>query len=161
MMVMKSIAERRNMIYTWLLIIMSHFWISLAVGMNDEFDYSQIYIYLSGIIVSGILGYWILYKVKAREPDIDLSQFHGHGFEYPVKSFFFLIACLGLTGFPITPAFIGEDLLYTHIHPDQFVLAFLISMSFVVDGLSIIRIFARVFMGPHIKTYHEVAYKSS
>jgi formate hydrogenlyase subunit 3/multisubunit Na+/H+ antiporter MnhD subunit len=66
-----------------------------------------------------------------------------------------------MTGFPISPAFIGEDLLYTHIHSDQVVLAFLVSLSFVVDGLSIIRIFARVFYGPHIKNYHEIAYRSS
>ena len=160
-MVMKSFAERRNIIYTWLLIVMSHFWIALSVGMNDDFDYKQIYIYLSGIVVCGALGFWILQRLKNKEPDIDLSQFHGHVYEYPTKSFIFLIACLGLTGFPITPAFIGEDLLYTHIHENQFILAFFISMCFVVDGLSIIRVYARVFMGPHIKTYHEVAYKSS
>jgi NADH:ubiquinone oxidoreductase subunit 5 (subunit L)/multisubunit Na+/H+ antiporter MnhA subunit len=161
MMVMKSFAERKSIIYTWLLIIMSHFWIALAIGMNADFDYDQIYIYLSGIVVSGALGYGILKRVKFKEPEIDLSQFHGHVYEYPAKAFLFLIACLGLTGFPITPTFIGEDLLYTHIHENQFVLAFFVSMCFVVDGLSIIRVFARVFMGPHIKTYHEVAYKSS
>jgi formate hydrogenlyase subunit 3/multisubunit Na+/H+ antiporter MnhD subunit len=70
-------------------------------------------------------------------------------------------ACLGVTGFPITPTFIGEDLLFSHIHSHQSVLAFFVSLSFIVDGLSIIRVFARVFLGPHIKTYHEVAYKSS
>jgi len=160
-MVMKSFSERKNILYTWILIIMSNFWISLALGFNDDFEFSQIYIYLSGIIVCGGLGYWILWRIRKIEPDIDLSRFHGHVYEYPNKFFLFLIACLGLTGFPITPTFIGEDLLFSHIHADQFVLAFFVSLSFVVDGLSIIRVFARVFMGPHIKTYHEVAYKSS
>jgi formate hydrogenlyase subunit 3/multisubunit Na+/H+ antiporter MnhD subunit len=82
-------------------------------------------------------------------------------YEYPGKAFFFLLACLGLTGFPITPTFIGEDLLFAHIHSHQIFLAALVALCFVVDGLSIIRVFARVFYGPHVKTYHEVAYKSS
>jgi formate hydrogenlyase subunit 3/multisubunit Na+/H+ antiporter MnhD subunit len=161
MLVLKSFSERRNMLYTWLLIVISHFWISMAVGYNEEFDFNQIYLYLSGVIVSGALGYFILVKMAKVEPGIDLSQFHGHVYEYPGTAFAFLMGCLGLTGFPISPTFVGEDLLYTHIHDTQVVLAFFISLSFVVDGLSIIRVFARVFLGPHIKTYHEVAYKSS
>jgi NADH-quinone oxidoreductase subunit L len=161
MMVLKSFSERKSILYTWQLIIMSHFWISMALGFNAEFEFSQIYIYLSGVVVSGSLGYWILLRIRKEEPDIDLSQFHGHVYEHRKMAFIFLIACLGLTGFPITPTFIGEDLLFSHIHEDQMVLAFFVSLSFVVDGLSIIRVFARVFLGPHIKTYHEVAYKSS
>ena len=160
-MVMKSFSERKNLLYTWLLIIMSHFWISLGLGFNENFEFSQIYIYLSGIVVCGALGFWILLQIRKVEPDIDLSRFHGHVYEYRMKAFIFLIACLGLTGFPITPTFIGEDLLFSHIHSHQYVLAFFVSLSFIVDGLSIIRVFARVFLGPHIKTYHEVAYKSS
>ncbi len=31
----------------------------------------------------------------------------------------FFLCCLGATGFPITPTFIGEDLIFTHIHEDQ------------------------------------------
>jgi formate hydrogenlyase subunit 3/multisubunit Na+/H+ antiporter MnhD subunit len=73
----------------------------------------------------------------------------------------FLIACLGLTGFPITPTFLGEDLIFSHIHSDQYLLASFTALSFVVDGLSIIRIFARVFLGPHSKSPTEMAYRSS
>jgi hypothetical protein len=63
-------------------------------------------------------------------------------------------------GFPITTAFIGEDLLYSHIREDQFFFAFCYSLSFIMSGISLLRIFARLFMGPHIKTYHEIAIKS-
>jgi len=40
-------------------------------------------------------------------------------------------------------------------------LAFFTSLSFVVDGLAIIRIYARVFLGPHSKSVYEMAYRSS
>lgn len=160
-MVLQSFAEKKSIIHTWLLIVMSHFWIAMAIGYNDIFDLSQIYLYLSGIFVSGLGGYFILRRMQQLEPDSDLSIFHGHVYEYPIKAFLFLLACLGLTGFPITPTFIGEDLLFSHMHQHQILLASFISLCFVIDGLSIIRVFARVFYGPHVKTYHEVAYRSS
>jgi NADH:ubiquinone oxidoreductase subunit 4 (subunit M) len=76
-------------------------------------------------------------------------------------AFVFLIVSLGLAGFPITPTFIGEDLIFSHIHDHQFLLAFFNSMGYIMGGISIIRIYARLFLGPHIKTYHETPYKSS
>ena len=36
-----------------------------------------------------------------------------------------------------------------------------ISLSFIIDGLSIIRIYARVFLGPHVKSQYDMAYRSS
>jgi formate hydrogenlyase subunit 3/multisubunit Na+/H+ antiporter MnhD subunit len=72
-----------------------------------------------------------------------------------------LVACLGVSGFPISPTFIGEDLIFTHIHTDQAMLATIISINFIVDGLSIMRIYARIFMGPHVKSIYEMAYRSS
>jgi formate hydrogenlyase subunit 3/multisubunit Na+/H+ antiporter MnhD subunit len=71
------------------------------------------------------------------------------------------MACLGVSGFPISPTFIGEDLIFTHIHADQVLLAFVISISFIVDGLALIRLYARLFMGPHAKSVYEMAYRSS
>jgi len=68
---------------------------------------------------------------------------------------------MGLMGFPITPTFIGEDLVFSHIHEDQIVLAFLCSVGFVFEGIAIVRIYGRVFLGPHTKNYHETAYRSS
>jgi NADH:ubiquinone oxidoreductase subunit 5 (subunit L)/multisubunit Na+/H+ antiporter MnhA subunit len=160
-MVLKSFSERKNVFYTWLLIVFNNFWITLAITINSEFPLTQRLLYLSGVVVCGSLGFGILLRIKQIEPGIDLTRFHGHVYEYPGKAFFFLLACLGLTGFPITPTFIGEDLLFAHIHSHQIFLAALVALCFVVDGLSIIRVFARVFYGPHVKTYHEVAYKSS
>ena len=161
LMVLKSFAERIELVYTWQLMIMSHFWIALAIGFNEAFDLSELYFYLSGVVVSGSVGYLILRKIQKIEPGIDLSEFHGHVYEHPKMALVFLMACLGLAGFPITPTFIGVDLLFAHIHEEQVLLAFFLSMNFVVGGLSVIRLYARVFLGPHIKTYHEVAYRSS
>jgi hypothetical protein len=160
-MVLKSFAERKNVFLSWILIIMSHFWVALAVSFNEHFKFDQIHIYLSGVALAGALGYVLLKYLGARETSINLDQFHGFSYRYPKLAFVFLMICLGVTGFPITPTFIGEDLIFSHIHEDQFVLAFFTSVIFIIDGLSVIRIFARVFMGPHVKSIYEMAYRSS
>jgi NADH:ubiquinone oxidoreductase subunit 5 (subunit L)/multisubunit Na+/H+ antiporter MnhA subunit len=159
--VLKSFSERKNVEMSWILVIVNHFWIALAISFNEHFKYDQTLLYLSGILVSGLLGYFCLRWLKSLEENIDLDQFHGHSYKHPKLAFVFLLSCLGVSGFPITPTFIGEDLIFTHIHEDQFLLAFFVSLSFIIDGLSIIRIYARVFLGPHVKSVYEMGYRSS
>jgi len=162
MMVLKSFSERKSPILAWLLIILNHFWIALAVSFNEHYDRSQTVIYLSGVIIAGLVGYIGLNQLKKKESGyFDLNQYYGHVYEHPKFSYIFFLACLGLMGFPITATFIGEDLIFSHIHEDQFVLAFVNSLSFILGGISLVRIYARLFLGPHIKTDHETPYKSS
>jgi len=161
MMVLKAFSETKNVTMSWILIMMNHFWVALAVSFNEDFKYSQVHYYLSGIVVAGILGLFFLRRIKSFEHHLDLSRFHGHVYEHPKIALLFFIACLGLTGFPISPTFVGEDLIFSHIHENQYILAIIVSMSFIIDGLALVRIYGRVFLGPHIKTYHETPYKSS
>jgi NADH:ubiquinone oxidoreductase subunit 4 (subunit M) len=72
-----------------------------------------------------------------------------------------MLASLGMAGFPITPTFIGEDLIMGHVQEHQFGLTLLIALGLILDGLAVFRIYARLFLGPHEKGYHEVAYRSS
>lgn len=160
-MVLKSYSERKSPQMSWLLLIMNHLWIALAISFNEHFSIEEAIFYLSGVAISGVTGYVCLRRLKKLESDIDLNQFAGHVYEHPKLALVFLLSALGLMGFPITPTFIGEDLVFSHIHEDQIVLAFFSSLSFVFGGIAIVRIYGRLFLGPHTKTYHETAYRSS
>ncbi len=160
-MVLKSFTERRSAKLSWVLIMMNHFWVALAVSFNEDFTFTDIHLYLSGVIVAGVIGFVIIDRLKKMDGSIDLDKFHGYSFVYPKMAFIFLLACLGVSGFPITPTFIGEDLIFTHIHENQIILATLIAFSILLDGLAIIRIYARLFIGPYTKSNQEVAYRSS
>ncbi len=161
LLIIRAFAERQRPITSWLLIGFGHFWTALAVLFNEAFDYSHTAIYLGGVVVSGILGLVALRLLLQKEPGTTLDRFHGHSFEHNKLSILFLLSCLGMAGFPITTTFLGEDLLYSHIHVDQFFLALFVSMGFVFNGLALMRMYARLFLGPHVKTYHEVALRSS
>lgn len=159
--VFKSFSERRSPFLAWILIVMNHFWIALAIVFNDKVSVSEIAYYLAGIIVAGIIGYVALLQLQKLERRILINQYLGHVYEHPKFAFFFLLATLGITGFPITTTFIGEDLIFSHIDSNQLFLSFFVASSFVVSGIAGIRIYARLFLGPHVKTYHELPYKSS
>jgi len=159
--VLKAFSERRHARLAWFLIVMNHTFIALAIAFNTDFDLASTFLYLGGIYIAALVGVFALEHMRLREGGIDLTRFHGHYYEYPRTSFVVLLASLGISGFPITTAFLGEDLLFAHIGDHQLGLAVLFAVSFVVDGLAAMRIFARLFFGPHSKTYHEVAYRSS
>lgn len=161
MFVFKSFSERKSPLLAWLLLVLNHLWIALAILLNDDVMPEELYIYLSGIVISGIVGYVALLKLKQIEKETHLNRYLGHVYEHPKFAFFFLIATLGVIGFPITSTFIGEDLIFSHIDSKQLVLAFFVASSFVVSGIAGIRIYTRLFLGPHVKTYHELPNPSS
>lgn len=162
MMVLKSFSERKSPILAWVMIALYHCWIALAVSFNEHFDSLHLILYFSGIIPASLLGYFSLkYLKKSESGYFDLNQYYGHVYEYKINSALFFLACLGLMGFPISPGFIGEDLIFSHIHEDQFLLAALSAMSFILAGISLMRMYARLYLGPHIKTTHESPYKAS
>ncbi|MGH1436860.1 MAG: proton-conducting transporter membrane subunit [Lewinella sp.] len=159
--ILKAFVERKSARSSWVLIIVNQLYQSLSFGFNEAFDFNQVHLYLSGIFISGIIGVLVINQLRNKREAVSLHQFHGHSYEYPKLAFIFAIACLGLAGFPITPTFIGEDLLLGHIHENQFPLLILIVLNLILDGLVIFRIYARLFLGQHKKGYHEVAYRSS
>jgi NADH:ubiquinone oxidoreductase subunit 5 (subunit L)/multisubunit Na+/H+ antiporter MnhA subunit len=162
MMVFKAFSERNYPRLSWMLVMANHFWIALAVSFNETFDYNQTLIYLSGVTFFGIMGYMILEYIRKKEPaNFDMNQYYGHVYEYRMHALLFLIATLGLMAFPISPTFIGVDLIFSHIHEDQYFLALFDSVSFILGGIALIRIYSRIFLGPHIKNYHETSIKSS
>jgi NADH-quinone oxidoreductase subunit L len=160
LMAVKAFTERDSVRKSLTLIMFNHISISLALSFNAHFDNAHHIWYLSGIIVAWALGYLILTRLRKTEW-VSLDNFYGHIYEYPKTGFVFLLVCLGLSGFPITPSFVGEDLIFSHIELKQIGLAFFTAFSLVINGLATMRIYARVFLGPHVKNYHQIAKRSS
>jgi hypothetical protein len=161
MVIVRAFAERKHPTTAFTFVIFNHLWLVLAISFNEAFTYWHSVIYLSGVAFSGMLGIGILRLMRRDEPALSLNTFSGHVYEYKARAFFFLIACLGLAGFPITPTFLGEDLFFSHIHEDQLLLTFLVALNLIIAGLVLVRIYARIFLGPHIKPYHAVANRAS
>jgi len=162
MLLLKAFSERGRALRAWFFIFGGQLFIATAITLlNENFGLHQIILYLSGSSVSAAAGFFCLKRMEATENDIHLDQFHGYAYEHPKVAFLFLISCLGLVGLPFTPTFIGIDLVFSHIDKKQEILLIVTSMSFIIIEIAALRIYSRIFMGQHKKTYHAIAYKSS
>jgi NADH:ubiquinone oxidoreductase subunit 2 (subunit N) len=162
MLVFRAFGERRSPLLAWILLMTNNLWSVLATSYNDQLTIKEITFYMSGVVIMGGIGYALLLYLKSKEKRyFTLNTYYGHVYQHPRLAFVFFITCLGLMGFPITPTFIGEDLLFSHIEENQLFLAVFNAMSYIIGGISVVRIYARLFLGPHCKTHHSTAIKAS
>jgi len=161
LLVLKAFAERKNPILAWLLVYFSNLWIALAISFNEDFNWAHTVIYLSGTTLAVTVGLVCLNMLKKQEPtDFSLHHYFGHIYEHKTLGLVFLLSVMGLMGFPITISFVGEDLIYSHIRADQVLLALFYGLTYIMGGIALVRMYARLFLGPHIKTYHEKSLRS-
>ena len=153
---------RQSALKAWIYLLTAHLFIIAAVLFNaPHINPIEIIFYASGILPAFLLGYYCLQKIKAIDNDISLNQYHGYVYEQETTGLLFLFAAIGMLGFPITAAFIGIDVLFTYIESTQAALIILMALCLLFIELSAFRILLRIFMGPHKKLNHPVAFKSS
>ena len=153
---------RQSALKAWSYLLIAHLFIIAAILFNaPHINTIEIVFYVSGILPAFALGYYCLQKIRAIDNDISLNQFHGYVYEQETTGLLFLFACIGMLGFPITAAFIGIDVFFTYVHSSQTVLIILMGLCLLFIELSAFRILLRIFMGPHKKLNHPVAFRSS
>jgi NADH-quinone oxidoreductase subunit L len=157
-----SFSYRKSALKAWGYLLIGHFFIIASILFNaTHINAIEIIFYASGVIVAFLLGYYSLQKIKAIDNDISLNQFHGYVYEQENIGLLFLFAAIGMLGFPITAAFIGIDVFFTYVYSNQPVLIILMALCFVFIELAAFRILIRIFLGPHKKLDHPVAFRSS
>lgn len=161
MLTLHAFAERSSAIRGWLFLVLSQLFVVMAVGFNEQLPAAEVMLYLSGVLVAGTTGYLALKRFDRIEDGHDLQGHYGHVYEHPKIGLAFLLSALGIAGFPLTPTFIGIDLVLTHVHTSQYVLVTMLALSFIFLEISALRIYSRIFLGPHAKAYHEIAFKNS
>lgn len=151
----RAYTEKQNPIHAWLLVIATHFLIDLAVSLNQPLNFKETTMYLSGIIISGLIGLFILFYIKWKHQAVSMDDYLGLALKNNKLSNVFLITALGISGFPISTSFFGEDLIFVHIHQDQYALATITALVFVINGITIIRIYAKLFLGTYPRNIQE------
>ena len=160
LMYLRAFSVRGRMMVAWNLIFLGHLYGVTFLFFASPESLVPLMMYAAGLGIAFIIGYGVLHYLQVREKD-SFANFHGHIYEYRRLGNFFFIICLCFMAFPITPSFLGQDILLSTIHGEHLLQLVLFGIAYVVSGIAIVRLFAKVFFGPHQKTYHEVAYKSS
>jgi len=152
MLTIKAFTEREKAERVWILILFNHLFILVGISINEHISVSEWLMYLSGILVAFVFGWQVIRLLRENEGNWTLFRYNGFIVKYPFAGGLLLLACLTMAGFPISPTFIGEDLLFSHVKETQPLLVFFMASAFVVEGLSLIRLYARTFLGHLPKT---------
>ncbi len=160
MFALRSFTEKKSIFFAWRALLINHILIFIAM-MYNKMEFSQLAIYFGGVLLSYVVGLIALKKITTLEEDVNLNGYQGHCYEHPKIEILFFLACIGIFGFPITSTFLGIELVFGNIQLYQIGLVSIISLSLLVSSLSVMRMYSRIFLGPHVKTYHESARRSS
>ena len=143
-LVLFAFGNYKNSLFSWISISLSHLFIALSVLVKSKGFLGDVEIYLSGIFIASIMGIIVLRYIQ-KQHNIRLNHHWGLFQFFPKLSVFFLVISLMMTGFPITPTFLGEDLMFTHLQTNEPLLASIIALTLIIDGLVIVRMYSRLF----------------
>lgn len=160
---LRAYAERYSVLLILYLTLFSHLFVLLSISYNESYPFVLQVFYVSGILAGFLICRMVLFYMLRKEGSalVNTNKFYGHVYEHPLAGNFFLLGILCLIGFPITPTFIAEELILEHLHPDQFLLSFFFSLTYILIGINGIGTFSRIFLGPHCKHNHSVPIKSA
>ncbi|HSX28436.1 MAG TPA: proton-conducting transporter membrane subunit [Candidatus Saccharimonadales bacterium] len=145
----------------WNLIMLGHLFGALFLASASGWDWKYLLMYGAGVSIAFIVGHVCLWHLKAQgEPDT-LQDYHGSIFVFTKLGQLFFIVSLLFMAFPISPSFLAQDILLSMIPGSHVFQIVLFCFSYLLVGVSIMRLYTKVFFGPHQTSYHEIAYKSS
>lgn len=160
--VLFAFSYRGSALKSWIYIFMAHLFVFSGLLRNAaDVHFTEGLFYGAGVIVAFLTGLFCLNKTKMADNDISLNLFHGYVYEQKPTALAFLLSAIAMLGFPITTAFIGIDVFFTYVDSGQWVLITLVALCFIFIELAAIRIYLRIYCGPHKKLNHPVAFRSS
>ena len=152
-----AFSQKHSPFKVWNGVAMSSFLAGLAVWLmvpNATFD---VMLFLSGIVPSWLLGLVVMSKMLKGDPFASSSfRYRALAEIQPGLSLLLFLSFLGLVGFPITPAFLGEDLLLSHASGQHPWFALPITIAFVVNGIAAARVFMRLCMGRPVEVREHI-----
>jgi NADH-quinone oxidoreductase subunit L len=145
----------------WNLIMLGHLFGVLFLGLASSGSWSYFVMYGAGVMAAFIVGHICLRYLEAKGEAGALRDYRGSIYAFARLGNFFFIVSLLFMAFPISPSFLAQDILVGMIPESHAFLVVLFCVSYLLVGVSTIRLYTKVFFGPHKTSHHEIAYKSS
>jgi len=145
----------------WNLIMLGHLFGALFLGAASGGSWQYLALYGTGVAVAYVVGCACLRYLEKRGEKNALRDYQGSIYVFAALGNFFFLVALVFMAFPISPSFLAQDILLSSIPTHHGFMIMLFCLSYLLVGVSTIRLYTKVFFGPHKTSHHEVAYKSS
>jgi hypothetical protein len=145
---LSAFSQKHSPFKVWNAIGLSSILAGVSICFLNPATIFDVVIFASGIIPAWLLGIIALTKLLKNDSFATTPfAYRGMSETQPKYSLLLFLSFLGLVGFPISPAFLGEDLLLSHASSHDPWFALPITIAFVINGISAARIFQRLCMG--------------
>jgi hypothetical protein len=114
-----------------------------------------------GVVAAFLAGHACLWYLQARGESLALGYYHGSIYAFKKLGHLFFVVCLLFMAFPISPSFLAQDILLSLIPGSHAAQIMLFCLAYLIMGVSVMRLYTKVFFGPYKSSYHEIAYRSS
>jgi NADH:ubiquinone oxidoreductase subunit 5 (subunit L)/multisubunit Na+/H+ antiporter MnhA subunit len=145
----------------WNLIMLGNIFGALFLVLASAGSWKYLAMYGAGVTLAFIVGHVCLGYLEKKDEPSALRDYHGSIYTFTRLGNFFFIVSLFIMAFPISPSFLAQDVLVSLIPESQAFQIVLFCLSYLLVGVSTIRLYTKVFFGPHKTSHHEIAYKSS
>lgn len=158
----RAFATKNSARAGWNLIMVGHLFGTLFLGLASHGNWKYLVMYGVGVAVAFVAGRVCLWYVQIRGGEsLTLSNYHGSIYSFKKLGNAFFVICLLFMAFPISPSFLGQEVLVSSISGDRAFQVALFCLTYLLAGVSIMRLYTKVFFGPHNTSPHEIAYRSS
>jgi NADH-quinone oxidoreductase subunit L len=145
----------------WNLIMLGHLFGALFLVLAATGSWKYLAMYGAGVMVAFVAGHVCLRYLEVKGQPSVLRDYQGAIYAFPKLGTLFFIVSLLFMVFPISPSFLAQDILVSLIPGNHAFLVVLFCLSYLLVGVSTIRLYTKVFFGPHKTSHHEIAYRSS
>ncbi len=145
----------------WNLIMLGHLFGWLFLALAAKASWQQLGMYSVGVVIAFIVGHACLWYLKVKGESNVLQEYHGSIYAFTKLGNLFFVVSLLFMAFPISPSFLTQDILVSSIPVSHAFQILFFCFSYLLAGVSVMRLYTKVFFGPHKASHHEVAYKSS
>ncbi|MCX6126934.1 MAG: proton-conducting transporter membrane subunit [Proteobacteria bacterium] len=146
-----ALSETESSIRAWNAVALSNAFAAASVWAHDSHILREVLVFSTGIVFFWLLGLQALLFLRGGKSVVNLSTYHGLVKVHPGSSFMLFLGVLGVSGFPISPTFVGQDMLLHHAVDNYVWLTILLAVTFSVNGLALMRIYAKVCLGSGIE----------
>lgn len=158
---LRSFATKNAAKTAWNLVALGHLFGACFLALASHGDWKYLAMYGSAIAIAFVVGHLCLRKLETDGESTALRYYSGSAYVYPMLGHVFFVTCLFFMAFPISPSFLAQDILLSAIPRSNGILIAFFCFSYLLAGVSIMRIYTKTFFGSHKTSHHEVAYTSS
>ncbi len=157
----RAYATKKTARACWNLIMLGHIFGMLFLASASVWNWNYLVMYSLGVVAAFIVGHICLWYLETKGESYTLRDYHGSIYAFTSLGHLFFIASLLFMAFPVSPTFLAQDILLSLIPGSHVFQIVLFCLSYLLVGVSIMRLYTKVFFGPHKTSHHEIAYRSS